>query len=149
MRVLWLTALTDNLAASGVTNFVPHQCHERSHLTNDQFFTVGDVELFFLFFRKPSLLLSSSARQASSYTVGLASRKWPFSTEAQVGLSYSRKIAFSTQRFSSKFFDWRILPKESVEKVLNVFFNPSHCSSHHNPAHTLTPGTTQQNHTTA
>ena len=49
-----------------------------------------------------------SLSRAISYTVGFVTRKRPFSTEAQIGLSYSRKRAFSTQLFSTEFSDWGI-----------------------------------------
>ena len=110
--------------------------------------------------------------KAISYTVGFVSRKRPFSTEAQIGLSYAVekglfrldffRLSFPTGGSSRKsnffdwiryFFDWIRQSKNSVEKSSHVFFNPSHPSSHHQThphahtpthhTHTPTPGTTQ------
>ena len=72
--------------------------------------------------------------KAISYTVGFVSRKRPFSTEAQIGLSYAVekglfrlnffRLSFPTGGSSRKsnFFDWIRQSKNSVEKVLHVFF---------------------------
>ena len=100
--------------------------------------------------------------RAISYTVGFVS-----STGAQIDLSYtwySRKRAFSTQLFSTEFFDWGIQSKNlafrldlSVEKLSRNFFSPvfathriAHPTTKHTPTrphthtryHTPIPGTT-------
>ena len=78
--------------------------------------------------------------KACSYTVGFFSRKRPFSTEAQIGLSYTIekgllrlnffRLSFPTWRSSRKSF---CQSKNSVEKFCTCFLNPSHRSSHHKP----------------
>ena len=81
--------------------------------------------------------LSNATPDAISHTVGFVSRKRPFSTEAQIGLSYNRKSkrAFSTQFFrlsfptggSSRkldFIDSICQSKNSLEKKLHLFFQP-------------------------
>ena len=93
--------------------------------------------------------------KAISYTVGFVSPNRAF--------LHSRKMAFSTQLFSTEFSDWGIQSKNSnfstgslsrktlSKKFYTCFFNPSHRSFHktHPHAHTPIPGTTQQYHTTA
>ena len=91
-------------------------------------------------------------------TVGFVSRKRPFSTEAQIGLSFvhSRRRAFSTQcstlLFSTEFSAWGIQSKNLTfstgsvkskktqsKKFYTCFWNPSHRSSHHKThTHTAT-----------
>ena len=88
------------------------------------------------------------------------SRKRPFSTEAQIGLSYTVekglvRLNFSTEFSDQKldFFYWICQSKNSVEKVLHLFFEPIASlippQNIHPHAHTPIPGTTQQYHTTA
>ena len=89
--------------------------------------------------------------EAISYTVGFVSRKRPFSTEAQIRLSYTVetglrlnffRLSFPTVGSSRKTRLFRLdlcrQSKNSVEKVLHLFLNPSHRSSHHK-THTHTP----------
>ena len=87
---------------------------------------------------------------AISYTGGFVSRKRPFSTEAQIGLSYTVekglfrlnffRLRIRTGGSSRKlyFFNWILQSKNSVEKVLPPILNPSHRLSQHK-AHTHTP----------
>ena len=59
--------------------------------------------------------------KAISYAVGFVGRKRPFSTEAQIGLSYAVEKGI----FRLNFFRLRILQsKNSVERVLHVFIEP-------------------------
>ena len=89
--------------------------------------------------------IKNSPNQAISHTVGFVSRKRPFSTEAQIRLSYPVE--------KLDFFHWICQSKNSVEKVLHLFFEPiaSLIPPQNTPphAHTPIPGTTQQYHTTA
>ena len=110
-------------------------------------------------------ILHQPSTKAISHTVGLVSRKRPFSAEAQIGLFYTVekglfrlnffRLSFPTGGPVEKldFFDWICQSKNSVEKNLHIFFEsiaslipPQNTHPH---AHTPIPGTTQQYHTTA
>ena len=78
-----------------------------------------------------------SSSKAISYAVGFVSRKRPFSTdEAQIGLSYAVEKGLYRLNFfrlriptggssrKTQSFDWILQSKNSVEKVLHVFFEP-------------------------
>ena len=114
-----------------------------------------------------SIRMQSSAliRKATSYTVEFVSRKRPFSTEAQIGLSYtvekglfrlnSFRLSFPTGDPVEKldFFDWICQSKTQSKKFYTCFFQPIASlilpQNTHPHDHTPIPGTTQQYHTTA
>ena len=74
-----------------------------------------------------------------SYAVGFVSRKRPFSTEAQIGLSYSQKVTFRLDLSVEKL---------SRKKLTRVF--STHRIAHPTkPTRPHIPGSTQQYHTTA
>ena len=103
-----------------------------------------------------------SVCKAISYAVGFVSRK-RFSTEAQIGLSYTAEKGF----FDSTFFDWEFRLADPVrkldffdwmvEKLSRKSFTPDFepiaslipPQSTHPHAHTPISGTTQQYHITA
>ena len=90
------------------------------------------------------LYVGASYRQAISYSVGFVSRKRPFSTKAQIGLSYAvEKGLYRLNFFSTENSDWRIQSKRSTlstgfstrktqsKKKSTCFLNRSHRSSHY------------------
>ena len=108
-------------------------------------------------------LLFDFLTKAISCAVGFASRKRPFSTEAQINRAFlrSRKRAFSTQLSSTEKSDWRIQSKNSnfstgsssgktqSKKFFTCVLNRWHRSSHHQAqTHTATrPHTHTKYHT--
>ena len=97
--------------------------------------------------------------KAISSTVGFVSRKRPFSTEAQIVLSYTVgklfRLRMPTGGSSRKTRLFRLdLPVEKLSrKFLHLLFepiaSPIQPQNTHPHAHTPIPGTTQQYHTTA
>ena len=91
-----------------------------------------------------------SLSRAISFTVGFVTRKRPFSTEAQIGLSDTVekglfrlnffRLSFPTGGSSRKldFSTGSVSRKTRSKQFYTCFLNPSHRSSHHK-THTHTP----------
>ena len=79
-----------------------------------------------------SYLARIFSRKAISYTVGFVSRKRPFSTEAQIELSYTvEKGLLRLNFFRPSFLTGGSSRKTQSKKFHTCFFKPSHRSSHH------------------